>query len=291
MRSGSIEGRTSGIELGRSGEAGQNAFFPMEQPRVSNIHPTACVHSDAEVAADVRVGPYAVIEDGVAIGAGTHIAAHAVVKRYTRIGRNNRIYEHAVIGGDPQDVKFVPCDGAVSIGDDNYIREGVTIHRGSAPETATRIGNRCFLMANAHVAHDCAVGNDVVIVNGALLGGFVVVGDNAFVSGGVTIHQFCRVGRLAMVAASARVNQDCLPFIITDGAPGRARALNVVGLRRANIARTETDELKRAFHVLRSGVGVEQAFEQLARSSSTCVAELLHFIRDSKRGYAHVRLD
>ena len=262
-----------------------------EQTRVSEIHPTACVHSGAELAKDVHVGPYAVIEEGVAIGPGTHIAAHAVIKRYTRIGRDNRIHENAVIGGDPQDVKFVACDGAVVIGDGNTIREGVTIHRGSAAGAATRVGNRCFLMANAHVAHDCTLGNDVVIVNGALLGGFVSVADNAFISGAVTIHQFCRVGRLAMVAASARINQDCLPFIITDGAPGRARGLNVVGLRRAGIARTDTDELKRAFHVLRSGLGLEQAIEQLARSSSTCVAELLHFIRGSRRGYAHVRHD
>ena len=281
----------SALSLAGAARPGRMRLFAMEQTRVSEIHPTACVHSGAEVGADVQVGPYAVIEEDVAIGSGTRIAAHAVIKRYTRIGRNNRIHEHAVIGGDPQDVKFVACDGAVVIGDDNAIREGVTIHRGSAAGAVTRIGDRCFLMANAHVAHDCTLGNDVVIVNGALLGGFVSIADNAFISGAVTIHQFCRVGRLALVAASARVNQDCLPFVITDGAPGRARGLNVVGLRRAGIARAETDALKSAFHVLRSGVGLEPAIQQLARSSSTCVAELVRFIRDSKRGYAHARQD
>jgi UDP-N-acetylglucosamine acyltransferase len=256
---------------------------------VSTIHPTACIHPRAELAPDVRVGPYAVIEKDVTVGAGSSIDAHAVIKRYTRIGRSTRIFEHAVIGGEPQDFKFKACESYVVIGDGNQVREGVTIHRGSTPEAATRIGDRCFLMANCHVAHDCVLANDVVIANGTLMGGFVSIEDRAFVSGAVTLHQFCRVGRLAMVAASARVNQDCLPFVVTDGVPARARGLNLVGLKRAGLDAAEITELKRAYHVLRGATQLETALGQLEASSSSCVAELLRFIRDSKRGFAHVR--
>ncbi|HEY0337009.1 MAG TPA: acyl-ACP--UDP-N-acetylglucosamine O-acyltransferase, partial [Burkholderiales bacterium] len=202
---------------------------------MSTIHPTACIHPRAELAPDVRVGPFAVIEEDVSVGAGSSVDAHAVLKRYTRVGRATRIFEHAVIGGEPQDFKFKGCESYVVIGDQNQVREGVTIHRGSTPQAATRIGDRCFLMANCHVAHDCVLGNDVVIANGTLMGGFVAIADRAFISGAVTLHQFCRVGRLAMVGASARVNQDCLPFVVTDGVPARARGLNLVGLKRAAV--------------------------------------------------------
>lgn len=253
------------------------------------IHPTAIVDATAELGANVSVGPYAVIESDVIIGEGTVIAAHAVIKRYTRIGRHNRVYEHAVLGGDPQDVKFRDCVSYVSIGDGNFIREGVTVHRGSVAQAHTRIGNNCFLMANCHVAHDCTLGNDVVIANGSLLGGVVSIGDRAFISGAVTIHQFCRVGRLALLAASARVNQDCLPFVITDGAPGRARGLNLVGLRRAQMPAAEIASLKRAFHVLRGATTLEPALGDLDSVDSPAVGELVQFIRTSVRGFAHIQ--
>jgi UDP-N-acetylglucosamine acyltransferase len=257
--------------------------------RVSTIHPTACIHPRAELAPDVRIGPFAVIEEDVSVGAGSSVDAHAVLKRYTRVGRATRIFEHAVIGGEPQDFKFKGCESYVVIGDQNQVREGVTIHRGSTPQAATRIGDRCFLMANCHVAHDCVLGNDVVIANGTLMGGFVAIADRAFISGAVTLHQFCRVGRLAMVAASARVNQDCLPFVVTDGVPARARGLNLVGLKRAAVEAVDIAELKRAYHVLRGAMQLETALRELEAFRSSYVAELARFIRDSKRGFAHVR--
>jgi UDP-N-acetylglucosamine acyltransferase len=144
-------------------------------------------------------------------------------------------------------------------------------------------------MANCHVAHDCVIGSDVIIANGTLLGGFVTIDERAFVSGAVTIHQFCRIGRLAMIAASARVNQDCLPFVVTDGVPGRARGLNTVGLKRAGLESSEIAALKRAYHLLRSGLQLDAAVRELEHSSSACVGELLRFIRGSKRGFAHPR--
>jgi UDP-N-acetylglucosamine acyltransferase len=251
------------------------------------IHPTAIVHPNARLGTNVAVGPYAVIEDGVVIGEDCAIAAHAVIKRYTRMGRGNRVYEHAVIGGDPQDYKFKDCVSFVSIGDRNLIREGVTIHRGSIADAHTRIGDDCFLMANCHVAHDCTIGDGVVIANGTLLGGVVEIGDRAFVSGAVTIHQFCRVGRFALLAASTRVNQDCLPFVVTDGVPGRARGLNLVGLKRGGMPAAEIGELKRAFHVLRTASALDPALEEIAAYGSPAAAELVQFIRASKRGFAH----
>jgi UDP-N-acetylglucosamine acyltransferase len=261
----------------------------MTATRSGSIHPTALVHAGARLGENVSVGPYAVIEDDVIVGDGTSIAGHAVIKRYTRIGRENRIYEHAVVGGDPQDVKFRDCVSYVSIGDGNLIREGVTIHRGSTAHAHTRIGNNCFLMANCHIAHDCTLGDHVVIANGSLLGGVVSIGDRAFISGAVTIHQFCRVGRLALLAASARINQDCLPFVITDGVPGRARGLNLVGLRRAQLSAAEIASLKRAFQTLRSATALESALAELDSSGSAAVAELVQFIRSSARGFAHIQ--
>lgn len=253
------------------------------------IHPTALIDASARLGAGVTVGPYAVIEADTEIGDGCAIAAHAVIKRYTRMGRHNQVAEHAVLGGEPQDFKFRPCASFVEIGDGNRIREGVTVHRSNHAGGITRIGNECFLMAYSHVAHDCAIGNQVILANGALLGGHVEIADRAFISGAVTVHQFCRVGRMGLVAASARVSQDCLPFTITDGNPGRARGLNLVGLRRAGLAAEDVAALKRAFHALRSPRGLEAVLAEMEAEASPAVLELAAFIRASKRGFAHCR--
>ncbi len=253
------------------------------------IHPTALVDPGARLGRDVTVGPYAVIEADTEIGDGCAIAAHAVIKRYTRLGRDNRVAEHAVLGGEPQDFKFRDCASFVEIGDGNRIREGVTVHRSNHEGGVTRIGDACFLMACSHVAHDCVLGNQVILANGALLGGHVEIAERAFVSGAATLHQFCRVGRMAMVAASARVSQDCLPFTITDGNPGRARALNLVGLRRAGLPEAEIAALRRAFHLLRSPRALEAILAAMEAEASPAVQELAAFIRASARGFAHAR--
>lgn len=254
-----------------------------------SIHPTALIDPTARLGAEVEVGPYAVIEADTEVGEGCRIAAHAVIKRYTRMGRNNRVAEFAVIGGEPQDFKFRDCVSFVVIGNGNRIGEGVTIHRSNHEGGVTRLGDDNFLMAMSHVAHDCVVGNQAILANAALLGGHVEVGDRAFVSGAATVHQFCRIGRMALVAASARVNQDCLPFIISDGNPARARALNVVGLRRGGLPTEEIAALRRALHRLRSGLSQEALLAELEAEASPAVRELAAFIRASKRGYAHCR--
>ncbi|MDP2133851.1 MAG: acyl-ACP--UDP-N-acetylglucosamine O-acyltransferase [Sulfuritalea sp.] len=253
-----------------------------------SIHPGAVIAADAKLGAGVRIGPFAVIEEDVVLGDGVDIAAHAVIKHHTRIGARTRIAEHAVIGGDPQDFKFKPdCLSYTEIGDDNWLREGVTVHRGSREGSATRLGNGCFLMAYSHVAHDCIVGNQVVMANTAGIAGEVVVHDRAFISAAVTVHQFCRIGRNAMIGLSAKVVQDALPFCITDGNPGRARGLNLVGLRRNGFGADEIRALKEAYRMLYSRVPLEQALAAMRAMNSGAVTEVADFIAGSKRGFAH----
>lgn len=253
-----------------------------------NIHSTAVVAADAKLGANCRIGPFAVIEEDVVLGDGCELAAHAVIKRHTRMGARNRIAEHAVIGGDPQDFKFqADYLSYTEIGDDNWLREGVTVHRGSRDGTTTRLGNGCFLMAYSHIAHDCVVGNQVVMANTAGIAGEVVVDDRAFISAAVTVHQFCRIGRNAMIGLSAKVVQDALPFCITDGNPGRARGLNLVGLRRNGFAADEIRALKEAYRLLYSQVPLEEALAIMKEMNSAAVAELANFISASRRGFAH----
>lgn len=253
-----------------------------------NFHPTAVIAPDVKLGANVRVGPYAVIEEDVVLGDDCAIAAHAVIKRHTRMGARNRVAEHAVIGGDPQDFKFrADCISYTEIGDDNWLREGVTVHRGSREGSSTRLGNGCFLMAYSHIAHDCTVGNNVVMANTAGIAGEVVVDDKAFISAAVTVHQFCRVGRNAMIGLSSKVVQDALPFCITDGNPGRARGLNLVGLKRNGFARADISALKDAYRLLYQRVPLAEVIERMRAMERTPVTELADFIEGSKRGFAH----
>jgi len=250
------------------------------------IDEQARIHPAARLGPGVSVGPFAVIEEDVEIGAGCTIRAHAVIRRYTRLGAGNSVHEGAVLGGEPQDVAFHGAPSRLEIGDGNRIREGVTIHRSSAEGGVTRVGSGCFLMAMSHVAHDCVVEDGALLANNVALAGHVGIGAGAFLSGGVVVHQFCRVGRLAMVGGNTKVIKDCLPFVVTDGVPARARGLNVVGLRRAGLGGPEVRTLKAAYRtLLRSGLSLGAALEQLAGVDDERVAELLAFVRASKRSF------
>jgi UDP-N-acetylglucosamine acyltransferase len=252
------------------------------------IHPSAVIAADAKLGVNVRIGPFAVIEEDVVLGDDCEIAAHAVIKRHTRMGARNRVAEHAVIGGDPQDFKFKPdCLSYTEIGDDNWLREGVTVHRGSRESSATKLGNSCFLMAYSHVAHDCVVGNHVVMANTAGIAGEVVVDVRAFISAAATVHQFCRIGRNAMVGLSSKVVQDALPFCITDGNPARARSLNLVGLKRNGFDRADIGALKDAYRLLYQRVPLADALARMRAMERGPVTELADFIEGSKRGFAH----
>lgn len=227
-------------------------------PTNTNIHPTAIIAPTAEIAADVFIGPYVVIEDDVSIGAGTVIGPHAVIHRYTRIGERNRIHAHAVLGDLPQHLSYKGVETRLEIGDDNIIREMVTIHRALGEESKlTRLGSHCFLMANSHVGHDCIVGDYVIITNNSALGGHVEVGDRAIIGGMVGVHQFVRIGAFAMVAASVMVRKDILPYSMVGGDPVRHYRLNTVGLRRNGIAGERYKYLEQAYRRLRNGASLE----------------------------------
>ena len=244
-------------------------------------HPTAIVASGAELADDVGIGPFAVIEDRVSIGAGTVIGPHAVIHSHARIGARNRIHAHAVIGDTPQDYAFRGEDTRVEIGDDNIIREGVTIHRGTDLDAPTRVGSKCFLMAYAHVAHGCRVDDGVILTNNVMLGGYVEVGAGAIIGGGTAVHQFCRIGAATMVAGVAGVLKDILPYTMAKGAPALHYRLNSVGLKRAGVTGPRYRVLEQAFRALRAGAKPDL---DEATAEITLLREWL--AADSKRGLA-----
>src|SRR5207253_2368741 len=207
-------------------------------------------------------------------------------RRYTSMGRGNRIGEHAVIGGEPQDVKFKNETSRLIIGDDNLIREFVTIHRASGEGEATRVGSRNFLMIGVHVAHNCTVSDDNIFANGAALAGHITVEDHVFLSNNVGAHQFVRLGRYAMVGGKSKIVQDVLPFLITDGNPARVRGLNALGLRRAGFSGESRRALKNAYQVLfRSRMPLAEALLELEQIKDDDVSHLVSFIRGWQRGF------
>ena len=224
------------------------------------IHPTAVIHPDALLGASVSVGPFAVIEGGARIGEGCEIQAHAIITEHVEMGRNNVIGYGAIIGAEPQDLAFRPqvCS-TVRIGDGNKIREYCTIHRGTTESSSTTVGHGCFLMAGAHLAHNVAVADRVIIANNALLGGYVQVGDAVFIGGGCVFHQHTRIGRLAICQGRSGFGKDIPPFTTAAERNGIA-GLNVIGLRRAGFPASTRTEIKSAFNLLyRSGLNITQA--------------------------------
>ena len=246
-----------------------------------DIHPTAVVSAHAQLADGVVVGPYAIIHDHVHIGENSRIGPHAVIHDYVRMGAGNRVHAHAVIGDLPQDISFDPAlETWVEMGDGNTLREAATIHRGSAASPCTRLGSNCYLMVNAHVGHDCIIGDGVILTINSAIGGHVEIGDNVVVGGGVAVHQFCRIGRNAMVAGFIALRKDVLPFTMIAGAPPRHYRLNSVGLRRAGIKGDRYRVLEQAYRAVRAGDKSLQHVESTAE-----VAYLREWLsQDSKRG-------
>ncbi len=220
---------------------------------MTNIHSTAVVSSDAVIAENVNIGPYAVIEQNVEIGAGSIIGSHSVLHSYTRLGENNRIHNHVVLGGAPQDISYSGEQTWLQLGNDNVIREFCSIHRSTNTERATQVGNNCYIMCNSHIGHDCQVGNDVIITAYAGISGHVEIGDRAVIGGNVGIHQFCRIGSLAMVGAYTPVGKDVLPFSMLGRDPVAHYKLNVVGLRRAGIKGDRYRALEKGMQLVRNG--------------------------------------
>lgn len=256
-----------------------------------NIHPLAVVSPQACLAGDVTIGPFCIIEADVVIAEGCRLAGRVVVKDGTRLGANNQVHEGAVLGGFPQHLKAQEQLGQVVIGAGNTIRENATIHRAMRPDAATTVGNNNLLMVNAHVAHDCRVGNNVVIANNTMLAGHVTVDDRAFLSGAVGVHQFCRIGRLAMVGGHARVVQDVPPYVTVDGNSGHIVGLNLIGLRRNGFSQQDVLELKQAYRLIyRSGLKWTEVLEHLkADFTSGPAAEFHTFLSGGTRGFVQER--
>lgn len=251
------------------------------------IHPTAIVHPETQIGPDVEIGPYAVITEGVRIGRGTKIAPYVHIEGETQIGENCQIYTGAILGTAPQDWKYRNEKTRLTIGDETLIREYVTINRGTAMKGETKIGKRCFLMAYAHVAHDCTIGDEVIMANNATLGGHVQVGDYAVVGGLVAVHQFVRIGKLAMLGGGAMVSLDVPPFMQVCGDRAKLYGLNIVGLRRRGFTRETITVLKRAYRILfRSRLMFREAVEKVEQQfNDREVKYLVDFLKTSNRGF------
>lgn len=252
----------------------------------SRIHPRAIVDPSAIVEDDVEIGPGAVIDAGVRIGAGSRILANATLLRGTTLGPRCTVFPGAVIGGPPQDRNWKGEPTRVECGADNIFREAVTINTATGEGGVTRIGDRCFFMACSHAGHNCTVGNDVVLVNGAVLGGHVTVEDRAFLGGNAMVHQFARVGTLAMLGGGSAVAKDVPPYMTCVGIrPWFIVGPNTIGLRRAGISPEARCAIRRAFHTLyRSDAPWVERVAALADDPTPEVQRILSFIRGSKRG-------
>ena len=254
------------------------------------IHPTAIVHPRAEFDDDVEVGPYSIIGEGVRIGRGTIIGPHVVIKGYTEIGERNRIFQFASIGEINQDLKYKGEKTRLKIGDENVIREYVTMQIGTVTgEGITTVGDRSLFMVYSHIAHDCTIGNGCILANCATLAGHIRIGDGAVIGGLVGIHQFCSIGEMAIVGGCSKVVKDIPPYMMADGHPARVRGINLEGLRRRGVPADGIREVKAAHRaIFRTTENIADEVESLKKKypSSKYVRKIVSFIERSQRGIA-----
>jgi len=255
-------------------------------PVGSRIHPSAIVSPEAEIAADVIVGPFAIIEAGVRLGPGCIVGPQVHLLGEVLAGSGNRFHSGCIIGDTPQHLAYKSEPTRVRIGDNNTFREHVTVHRGMPTTTETIVGNGNFFMVGSHVAHDCRVGNNCFFANCAVLGGHAEVNDGAFLSGNTCVHQFCRVGRLAMISGTTSISQDLPPFWIVQEI-NIPRGVNVIGMKRAGIPHAEIQAVRRAYRrINKQNLTIRAALDlvELEDGELPAIRELLAFIRSSKRG-------
>ena len=254
----------------------------------SSIHSTAIISPDARIADDVKIGPYTVVGAGVEIGAGSDIGSHCVFKGPTSLGPNNRIYSFASIGDDPQDKKFAGEDTRLEIGSGNTIREYCTINRGTTQdEGLTSVGDDNWIMAYAHIAHDCRLGNEIIMANGSTLGGHVHIDDFAMLSAFTAVHQFCRVGAHSFIGAYGGIQKDVPPYVLVFGQPSKPRGINSEGLQRRGFTVEQIRNLKEAYRLLyRSDALVADAQAKLIELAKDQpeLRILVEFIDKSERG-------
>ena len=252
------------------------------------IDPTAIVDSNAELADDVSVGPFSVIGAGVKIGAGTRIASHVVIKGPTTIGKDNRIYQFTSIGEDPQDKKYAAEITRLEIGDRNTIREYTSMHRGTKQDRSlTKIGNDNLFMAYTHVAHDCVIGNHVIMANGASLAGHVHLHSHAILGGFTLVHQFTQIGQYSFAAMGSAITQDIPPFVMVGGKPTRPHGINSVGMERNGISPEDIRLIRKAYKMIyKTNLRLEDAIDKMEdlAGDSKELSDMVSFLRNVNRG-------
>lgn len=255
------------------------------------IDPLASVHPDAQLGENVIVGPFCVVEAGVEIGDGCTLEARVSLKSGTRLGRDCHVFDGAVLGGRPQHLQAGQALGGLVVGARNQIRENATLHRALQPGRNTIVGEDNFLMVGVHVAHDCDIGDNVIIANNTMLGGHVTVEDRAFLSGSVAVHQFCRIGTLAMVGGQAHVNRDIPPYVTIDGLSSLMVGLNRIGLRRAGFSQEEIADIKAAYrYAFCSDLAWDAMVASLPQKVTTeAGASFAKFLAGGTRGFVQER--
>ena len=253
------------------------------------IHPTAVVDPKAEIDDDVEVGPYTIIEKGAIIGSGTRIRSHVFIGEGTRIGKKCQIFQFASVGEAPQALAYRGEKTYLILGDQNIVREYVTLNRGTAQGGGkTVIGHNSLFMAYSHVAHDCHLGNHVILANGATLAGHIMIEDHAIVGGLSAVHQFCQIGAHAMVSGLTGISQDVPPYMTAAGSRAKLYGLNTVGLKRFKFSEQAIRALRKAYRIIfRSGLTLENALKQVGEDEIAQLPEIQHllqFIQQSKRG-------
>jgi UDP-N-acetylglucosamine acyltransferase len=254
---------------------------------VVKVHPTAIVAPDAELGEEVEIGPYAIVGPKVTVGAGTFIGPRVILERNVRLGADCRVGAGSILGGDPQDLKYQGEETWVEVGDGTIIREYATLNRGTVQSGRTSVGKGCLVMTYAHLAHDCHVGDGVILSNGVGLAGHVTIDSRAVIGGMTGVHQFVRVGTFAFVGGMAKVTKDVPPYCKADGNPIKLYGLNAIGLQRSGFSRETLDELKKAYRLFfRSDLNISQA-QARARTDLASFPEVetfIRFIEGSERG-------
>lgn len=251
------------------------------------VHPTAIIHPKARIGANCEIGPYCIIGEHVVLGDGCKLHAHVVIDGRTRLGRENEIFQFASIGVKTQDLKWKGGVTRTEIGDRNTFREYVSIHSATSDGDATVIGSDNLLLIHVHIAHDCVLGNQIIMSGYAGLAGHVVVEDQVVLGGYTAVHQFCRIGKLAMVGGCSKVVQDVPPFMMAEGNPAETRTINKVGLERGGISEATLATLKQCYKILfREGLTISNALAKIEKKAPPVpeVQHLLNFIRSSERG-------
>ncbi|UCB44378.1 MAG: acyl-ACP--UDP-N-acetylglucosamine O-acyltransferase [Spirochaetota bacterium] len=253
---------------------------------MSCVHKTAVIDSSADIGSDNTIGPYVVIDGHVKIGNNNIIDPASIITGNTTIGDNNHIHGHVYIGNLPQDLAHKGGSTLVRIGNNNIIREFTTVHRGTKEGSATIIGDNNYLMVACHVAHNCRLGSDIIMVNAASLGGYVEVHDHAFLGAFVVVHQFCKIGSYSICGILTKITKDIPPFMMVDGNPAIVRGLNLVGLKRKGFSQERRELLKKAYKIIyRSGYSISHSKEELKKlEDNKDIRLLLDFISSSERG-------